>query len=150
MSYAADSAHALYPHSFHTLSSPAPPAPSSSAPATLRRCSVKNCSRVLADVYKGKMCDVCRGRHRIYASTKRQKRKDEKMALGLQASGIVDGPAVFMPPDPSPPTMAPEPSLALQVPDVSAMTGLVPPPVEVSTVDHVRLLSIQRRGRCRF
>jgi hypothetical protein len=29
------------------------------------------------------MCDVCRGRHRVYATTKRAKRKMEKAAVGL-------------------------------------------------------------------
>lgn len=67
-----------------------------------RICSVKNCGKELPESHSGKMCDECRGRHRVYASTKRQKRKMEKMTVGLTLqSGLVAGDgAVFMPPDP--------------------------------------------------
>lgn len=47
-----------------------------------RYCSVRGCTSVLPLDYGNKMCDVCRSRHRIYASTKRAKRKMEKAALG--------------------------------------------------------------------
>jgi hypothetical protein len=49
-----------------------------------RPCSVRGCTSMTTGVGK-KMCDVCRGRHRVYASTKRAKRKLEKAAAGLQA-----------------------------------------------------------------
>ena len=92
------------------------------APSALRRCSVKNCSRPLPDAYTGKMCDVCRGRHRIYASTKRAKRKMEKLVLGLQPAGVVDGQAVFMPPDS--PTAAPAPAAVLEPALADAAPGV--------------------------
>jgi hypothetical protein len=77
--------------------------PGPSTPA--RICSVKNCSNQLSVDYNRKMCEVCRGRHRIYASTKRAKRKMEKIAAGMQNAGAIDGQAVFMPPD-APPALA--------------------------------------------
>ncbi|VDC07400.1 unnamed protein product [Peniophora sp. CBMAI 1063] len=72
-----------------------PDAPTSSS---LRKCSVKNCGRELPESHNGKMCDECRGRHRVYASTKRQKRKMEKMAVGLTGLAAAEG-AVFTPPE---------------------------------------------------
>ena len=76
-----------------------PSDPAASSPA--RKCSVKNCGKELPESHSGKMCDECRGRHRVYASTKRQKRKMEKMAVGLTLqTGVTTGDgAVFMPPD---------------------------------------------------
>ncbi|KAI0944839.1 hypothetical protein AcW1_001672 [Taiwanofungus camphoratus] len=59
----------------------------------VRHCSVRGCGNVLGPDYTLKMCDSCRGRHRVYASTKRAKRKLEKAALGA-ANGYV-----FMPQD---------------------------------------------------
>lgn len=59
----------------------------------LRQCSVRGCTTVLPPDYLQKMCESCRGRHRIYASTKRAKRKMEKLAIGGQL-----GPVVWMPP----------------------------------------------------
>ena len=41
------------------------------------------------------MCEACRGRHRVYAMTKRAKRKAEKAALGMQGAQ----PVVWMPQD---------------------------------------------------
>jgi hypothetical protein len=46
-----------------------------------KQCSVKGCSETLSSDDTNKMCDGCRGRHRIYANTKRAKRKLEKAAL---------------------------------------------------------------------
>ena len=46
-----------------------------------RHCSVKGCSAPLPSSYPHKMCEVCRGRHRVYAMTKRAKRKKEKAVL---------------------------------------------------------------------
>ncbi|KAH8097065.1 hypothetical protein BXZ70DRAFT_309402 [Cristinia sonorae] len=59
-----------------------------------RLCSVRGCTAVLPFEYSLKMCEQCRGRHRIYANTKRQKRKLEKLALGGQQGSVV-----WMPPD---------------------------------------------------
>lgn len=53
-----------------------------------RYCSVRGCTSVLPPNYGNKMCEVCRGRHRVYASTKRAKRKMEKAALGMQNGWI--------------------------------------------------------------
>jgi hypothetical protein len=53
-----------------------------------RYCSVRGCTSVLPPDYSNKMCEICRGRHRIYASTKRAKRKIEKAALGMQNGWI--------------------------------------------------------------
>ncbi|KAI0635270.1 hypothetical protein C8Q77DRAFT_693713 [Trametes polyzona] len=47
----------------------------------VRRCSVKGCGTPLPPGYPHKMCEECRGRHRIYANTKRAKRKMEKALL---------------------------------------------------------------------
>ncbi|PPR05072.1 hypothetical protein CVT24_010259 [Panaeolus cyanescens] len=46
-----------------------------------RLCSVRGCPTILDEGDMNKMCQHCRGRHRIYASTKRAKRKMEKAAL---------------------------------------------------------------------
>jgi hypothetical protein len=46
-----------------------------------KRCSVRGCTQLLTDGANNKMCDVCRSRHRIYASTKRARRKLEKAAV---------------------------------------------------------------------
>ncbi|KAI0795385.1 hypothetical protein C8Q75DRAFT_447438 [Abortiporus biennis] len=54
------------------------------AQGPIRRCSVRGCSKVLAPDYALKMCEQCREKHRIYANTKRAKRKLEKAALGTQ------------------------------------------------------------------
>ena len=51
-------------------------------------CSVRGCTAVLPMDYTHKMCESCRGRHRIYASTKRAKRKQEKAMLGVQAGAV--------------------------------------------------------------
>ncbi|TFY75122.1 hypothetical protein EWM64_g8889, partial [Hericium alpestre] len=53
------------------------------------------------------MCEACRGRHRVYASTKRAKRKLEKLAvIHSTIGGGEEGPAQtvgWMPPDEPPP-----------------------------------------------
>ena len=49
-----------------------------------RSCSVRGCSTALPYDYPHKMCELCRSRHRMYASTKRAKRKQEKAMLGAQ------------------------------------------------------------------
>ncbi|KAF8838408.1 hypothetical protein BDN67DRAFT_95359 [Paxillus ammoniavirescens] len=54
----------------------------------VRRCSVRGCHMALPPDAANKMCDECRGRHRIYAMTKRAKRKQEKAAILSQTSGI--------------------------------------------------------------
>jgi hypothetical protein len=46
-----------------------------------------------------KMCETCRSRHRVYANTKRAKRKMEKAAVNLQTleGRISPGETVWMP-----------------------------------------------------
>ncbi|KAH7924926.1 hypothetical protein BV22DRAFT_474596 [Leucogyrophana mollusca] len=68
-----------------------------------RRCSVRGCSKLLPQDAANKMCEDCRGRHRIYAVTKRAKRKLEKAAILSQAQNPVDPDqrlAVWMPEHP--------------------------------------------------
>ena len=47
----------------------------------LKQCSVKGCTETLTPDDTNKMCDGCRSRHRIYANTKRARRKLEKAAI---------------------------------------------------------------------
>lgn len=81
---------------FHTLDGQQPPIQDAQdlAQGPTRLCSVRGCTTVLPFEYSLKMCEQCRGRHRIYANTKRQKRKLEKMALGGQRDSVV-----WMPPN---------------------------------------------------
>ncbi|RPD65645.1 hypothetical protein L227DRAFT_607121 [Lentinus tigrinus ALCF2SS1-6] len=62
-----------------------------------RTCSVKGCSAQLPAGYTNKMCEECRGRHRVYAMTKRAKRKMEKALLN--GSAAQNGQVVWMPQD---------------------------------------------------
>ncbi|KAI0711145.1 hypothetical protein C8T65DRAFT_829463 [Cerioporus squamosus] len=62
-----------------------------------RICSVKGCSAQLPVGYTNKMCEECRGRHRVYAMTKRAKRKMEKALLNGPAAQ--NGQVVWMPQD---------------------------------------------------
>ena len=48
---------------------------------TLKQCSVKGCTETLTSDDTNKMCDGCRSRHRVYANTKRARRKLEKAAI---------------------------------------------------------------------
>ncbi|KAI8986767.1 hypothetical protein BD414DRAFT_486981 [Trametes punicea] len=59
-----------------------------------KRCSVKGCAAPLPPAYPHKMCEECRGRHRVYATTKRAKRKMEKALLNNAQAGQ---PVVWMP-----------------------------------------------------
>ena len=63
----------------------------------VRICSVKGCSAQLPEGYTNKMCEECRGRHRVYAMTKRAKRKMEKALLN--GSAAQNGQVVWMPQD---------------------------------------------------
>ncbi|PPQ78325.1 hypothetical protein CVT25_011696 [Psilocybe cyanescens] len=49
-----------------------------------RHCSVRGCTQLVTNGSQNKMCDACRGRHRIYASTKRARRKLEKAAVAAR------------------------------------------------------------------
>ncbi|TFK68545.1 hypothetical protein BDN72DRAFT_675058 [Pluteus cervinus] len=60
------------------------------SPASTRQCSVRACNNVLVPGEANKMCEVCRGRHRIYATTKRAKRKLEKAAMVGQSVFSMD------------------------------------------------------------
>ncbi|RDX54642.1 hypothetical protein OH76DRAFT_1398025 [Lentinus brumalis] len=62
-----------------------------------RVCSVKGCNARLPAGYSNKMCEDCRGRHRMYAMTKRAKRKMEKALLN--GSAAQNGQVVWMPQD---------------------------------------------------
>ena len=46
-----------------------------------KRCTVRGCRLFIDANSTNKMCESCRGKHRIYASTKRAKRKLEKAAV---------------------------------------------------------------------
>jgi hypothetical protein len=50
-------------------------------PNALKQCSVKGCTETLTSDDTNKMCDGCRSRHRVYANTKRARRKLEKAAI---------------------------------------------------------------------
>lgn len=67
---------------------------------TQRRCTVKGCQRPIELESPNKMCESCRGKHRIYASTKRARRKLEKAAVSGQTVVPVEqipGSAAWMP-----------------------------------------------------
>ncbi|KAF9029147.1 hypothetical protein BDZ89DRAFT_1065672 [Hymenopellis radicata] len=67
---------------------------------TQRRCTVKGCQRPIEPESPNKMCESCRGKHRIYASTKRARRKLEKAAVSGQTVVPVEqipGSAAWMP-----------------------------------------------------
>lgn len=64
--------------------------PATESPAELpRRCSVRGCVSIIPADSTTKMCEACRGRHRIYAMTKRAKRKMEKEALTQQSVALL-------------------------------------------------------------
>lgn len=54
-----------------------------------RRCSVRGCVSIIPAESTNKMCEACRGRHRVYAMTKRAKRKTEKEALSQQSVALL-------------------------------------------------------------
>ncbi|KAI0072086.1 hypothetical protein K474DRAFT_1668233 [Panus rudis PR-1116 ss-1] len=102
-----------------------------------RPCSVRGCSAMLPPEYQQKMCEACRSRHRIYASTKRAKRKAEKMAMGGQV-----GPVAWMPPDrearevqqPPPAPASPTPPI-LSPPRISPQPLPAPPPAPAPALE---------------
>jgi hypothetical protein len=53
----------------------------SDASINARKCSVRGCTKMIPSGSDNKMCEMCRSRHRVYATTKRAKRKMEKAAL---------------------------------------------------------------------
>jgi len=61
-----------------------------------KQCSVRGCTQFLTDGTNNKMCDICRGRHRIYASTKRAKRKLEKAAVANTVTAHNGGDTVML------------------------------------------------------
>ncbi|GLB38951.1 hypothetical protein LshimejAT787_0601130 [Lyophyllum shimeji] len=62
----------------HVDTHPQSPAGPSTLPKT---CSVRGCNQALPQEATNRMCDACRARHRIYATTKRARRKAEKAAV---------------------------------------------------------------------
>jgi hypothetical protein len=62
------------------LALPEPP-PDPELQPDLKECSVRGCHQKVPISAHTKMCEGCRGRHRVYATTKRMKRKQEKAAL---------------------------------------------------------------------
>lgn len=54
-----------------------------------RKCSVRGCVAIMPAETTNKMCEACRGRHRVYAMTKRAKRKMEKEALNQQGVALL-------------------------------------------------------------
>lgn len=54
-----------------------------------RKCSVRGCMTVIPPDTSNKMCEACRGKHRVYAMTKRAKRKLEKDALVQQSVALL-------------------------------------------------------------
>lgn len=62
-----------------------------------KECSVRGCHRVLSADAQMKMCEECRGRHRVYATTKRQRRKLEKEAV-TSAMASENGPGSWQSP----------------------------------------------------
>lgn len=56
---------------------------------TPRKCSVRGCMTVMPMDTANKMCEACRQRHRVYATTKRLKRKMEKDAINQQSAALL-------------------------------------------------------------
>jgi hypothetical protein len=52
-----------------------------------RECSVRGCKSPIAPDATTKMCEACRERHRVYATTKRARRKMEKAYMTAQLGG---------------------------------------------------------------
>jgi hypothetical protein len=50
-------------------------------PVETKTCTVRGCSNEFPAFLRTKMCESCRGKHRIYATTKRAKRRLEKAAI---------------------------------------------------------------------
>lgn len=71
------------------LLDPNGPLPMYPAIIPARKCSVKGCQSDLPHDYTLKMCAACRERHRVYATTKRAKRKLEKALLTAQRDPVV-------------------------------------------------------------
>ena len=63
------------------LSIPKSPGTTNNDPSETKQCSVRGCILLLPLSSSNKMCETCRGRHRVYASTKRARRKMEKAAV---------------------------------------------------------------------
>ena len=63
------------------LSIPKSPGTTNNDTSETKQCSVRGCTLLLPLSSSNKMCETCRGRHRVYASTKRARRKMEKAAV---------------------------------------------------------------------
>lgn len=71
------------------ISDPNPENTSQSGSEGPRKCSVRGCVMIMPQESTNKMCDACRGRHRVYAMTKRAKRKMEKAAINQQSAALL-------------------------------------------------------------
>ena len=63
------------------LSIPKSPGTANNDPSETKQCSVRGCTLLLPLSSSNKVCEMCRGKHRVYASTKRARRKMEKAAV---------------------------------------------------------------------
>jgi hypothetical protein len=71
--------HNGQPSPLDTVSVVSSPSATNPKSANDRQCSIRGCNKlVLPDSGHLRMCDTCRTRHRVYANTKRAKRKMEK------------------------------------------------------------------------
>jgi hypothetical protein len=93
-----------------------------------RRCSVRGCVSIIPADSTNKMCETCRGRHRIYAMTKRAKRKMEKEALtqgvALLSNDQPPG-TIWLPENPEFDDEQPEP-INESIPGVAGETNQLP------------------------
>ena len=63
------------------LSIPKSPGTTNNKPSKTKQCSIRGCTLLLSLSSSNKMCETCRGRHRVYVSKKRARRKMEKAAV---------------------------------------------------------------------
>lgn len=93
-----------------------------------RQCSVRGCSNPVPTTSTNKMCEVCRGRHRIYATTKRARRKLEKAVVsggqGVNMAGL-DGMLGSGPWMPSQSEVSPNPASQTNSPTPCALYSII-------------------------
>ncbi|KAF9004746.1 hypothetical protein BDQ17DRAFT_410393 [Cyathus striatus] len=82
---------------------------SPSTSSEMKQCTVRGCSQMVPIASPNKMCETCRGRHRIYASTKRARRKMEKAVVAARNAEALGLPV------PAGITLTTQPGLSQQV-----------------------------------